>query len=131
MVKLLYNENIIVEIKKGNHNTNVNIEKYNLKMPENGIFIVLETLIIQENKHVETLVYTEDKKKHKTIRETYQPNFGFLPSKKAESWKKSGEQWKQLNEKQIIQNPDDLSNFLMKKYHDNYLEFPIKLVLTN
>ena len=129
--KSISKENIIVNVKKGDKITLVNVENLKITIPENGIFVMIESLIIAENNHIEEYVVKNGNKKSKYISNTYQPNFGFLPSEKIETWKKTGILWKPMERKVKVKDHEDFSKFSMKKYHDKYLDFPIKLVLTN
>ncbi|HSD14908.1 MAG TPA: hypothetical protein VLB74_09695 [Flavobacterium sp.] len=46
----LYNENLICKVKKGTRKINFEVDDLNIKFPENGLFVVLETLLLEQNK---------------------------------------------------------------------------------
>jgi len=50
----LIEEEIIVTVKKGRNENVINCEKYNLVFPNNGVFIVFETLFLDSNKSYTT-----------------------------------------------------------------------------
>lgn len=121
----------IVSVKKGGHNTTVSFENENIRVPETGIFAVVEPLNIEENKYYEeTTVKTIVGEKRKVKSATsYEPYFGFLPSEKNNTWFFSRE-WTQKGI-YIIKDPKAYSNLLMKKYHEKYQQLAINIALTN
>jgi hypothetical protein len=46
----MINEDIIITVKKGKSENIINLEEYNFVFPERGIFVVFETLFLDENK---------------------------------------------------------------------------------
>jgi hypothetical protein len=46
----ILNEDLIITVKKGKRENIINLQDYNLIFPENGIFVVFETLFLNENK---------------------------------------------------------------------------------
>jgi hypothetical protein len=46
----LLNEDIIVKVKKGKKENKIDLTNYNLLIPQNGIFIAFESMIIESNK---------------------------------------------------------------------------------
>jgi hypothetical protein len=70
--KDLLSEDIIVTVKKGNKKNILDVSKYNLTIPKNGVVIGLEWLIIDENK--KESIY-KNKKTNKTVTSlTYEPS---------------------------------------------------------
>ncbi|MDI1317567.1 carboxypeptidase-like regulatory domain-containing protein [Flavobacterium sp.] len=67
----LIEEDIIVSVKKGMKKNVIDISKYKLKMPKNGVVIGLEWLIIAENYY--EFKYQDSKKKRITM-PNYQPS---------------------------------------------------------
>jgi len=128
--KNLLSENLIIKISKGNKNTTVDMENFFIEMPENGLFVCIEALKIEENKLYRDYEYQDEKGIHKFKSISYQPTFGFLPSTENRTWYFENGKWVQhpIN---LIQNPKSFSNILMKKYHEKYLDLPISLKLTN
>ena len=67
----LIEEEIIVTVKKGRNENVIKFEKYNLVFPDNGVFIVFETLFLDTNKS-----YTRfANQKSKTV--TYEPGLSY------------------------------------------------------
>lgn len=54
-------ENIIIEVKEGKNINKIDLEKYHIKIPEKGIFIAFEWMIIEDNKY--TFEYTIEQEK--------------------------------------------------------------------
>ncbi len=67
----LLNENFLVTIKKGILKNKFDISNYNLVMPENGIFVAYEKLMIESNQ-LERQIIDPYKKREKT-QKTYYP----------------------------------------------------------
>lgn len=53
----LANEDIIVTVKKGRNKTKIDVSKYKIKFPENGVDIGLESMIIESNKYIYSYKY--------------------------------------------------------------------------
>lgn len=124
-------ENHIVAVKKGSKKTAVSLEEFNIEIPSNGIFVVLEPLKINENRfHKKGEKYKDITGKTKRMDTyTYEPNFGFLPSEENTCWYFAGK-WLQ-NGVHKMKNPKSYENLLMRKYHDKYLEIAMSITLTN
>ncbi len=114
------NENILVKVKKGKENTTIELSKYKLKVPQNGIFISIEFLIIEENKY-ECEVNLKDKNEKK-IMISYQPTIGTVPSEVSTTWKYIGK-WTKIENKN--------SNISAERYTNKFSEIAMKLTLTN
>lgn len=63
----LVRENIIVDMKKKNGKITVDITKYNIEIPEEGLYIGVERLEIPYNFHEYTYKMEGSRKKHKAI----------------------------------------------------------------
>jgi hypothetical protein len=87
--KSLLNENIIIKLKKGINNNKIDLKDYNILFPKDGIFIIIERLLIEQNK-----VYSKS-----------DPNwFYYEPSFSAEkesiykdTWYLSNDKWTKAN----------------------------------
>ena len=92
----LIEENIIVTIDKGRINSVFNLEKFKITMPENGIFIGVEWLIVDENKYVKSyseeeilairnqfknLDVTQQNRILEMLKTLYEPSFASIASK--------------------------------------------------
>jgi hypothetical protein len=49
--EILNSENIMCRLKKGNHKVEVNLDSYNIEFPSNGVFIVLQHPLLEQNKY--------------------------------------------------------------------------------
>lgn len=110
----LYDDNIICEVKKGEKTNTIDFSKYNIRFPENGIFIALEWLTIEKNKYktITRSKINEDgtreiyKKKDREIYYMYAPNFG-VAEKHDEytSWISINGKWSQLKPDGKLHSP--------------------------
>jgi len=124
-------ENYIILVKNGGKNTTVDMQEFHIEIPAEGIFIAIEALKINENKFYKKgpkyKDITGNIKRMDTF--TYEPFFGYLPSKENTCWYFSGN-WMQGGLHKM-KNPKSYENLLMKKYHDHYLELAMSITLTN
>ncbi|MEQ8909334.1 MAG: carboxypeptidase-like regulatory domain-containing protein [Vicingaceae bacterium] len=92
----LYDKNILVNIKKGNHKTHVDLSKLYLTFPKNGFFVVLEWLIIPENRFEYKAINSESGKKMTYT--SYEPSVCFVPADSSiQYWRYSGE-WREFHQ---------------------------------
>lgn len=71
-------DNILVPIQKGEKNNIVDLVKYNIRIPKEGILIGFEYLKLDQNKRQYSTKNEGDKETHETI--TYEPSvLGFFP----------------------------------------------------
>ncbi|MFN8209204.1 MAG: carboxypeptidase-like regulatory domain-containing protein [Bacteroidales bacterium] len=77
--KDLLNESIIVEVKNKRDLIKLNLEKYNLKMPSNGVIVGFELLILDNNK-----IVSQDKSGREY--ELYSPYLNFTIEKEEQSF---------------------------------------------
>ena len=117
----LFSENCIVEVNKGTNMNVVNIEKYHLKFPENGLFIAIEWMMIEENKYsfISSLYGTNKK----TERISYEPKLSGVFSDTGICWEYSSGQWKKINVMGVFPNT--------KKYQNTYANLAVNISLTN
>ena len=117
----IYDENIFGIAKKGKKITEIDIADLNIEFPENGFFIAIEWLIIDENKHEYSFTMTESNKKLTGI--SYEPAFGTVPAETDKnSWIfQKGKWWKMFKN----------NNGTIKRYKDKYSLLAIELTLTN
>ncbi len=116
--------NIVLEIKKGKKNNKINLEKYKIRIPEEGLFVAFEWLIIEENKY--TYTYTLEEEKNKTVYKdgtNYQPFIGTIPSENPTSWHYAKGKW--------FKREKFNKNIKSTNYQDKYGELAIELTLTN
>ncbi|MGX7667753.1 hypothetical protein [Flavobacterium pedocola] len=48
--KILTQENILCALKKGNHTNEIDLKQYGIEMPKEGIFVVFQYLLVEQNK---------------------------------------------------------------------------------
>ena len=116
--------NIVLEIKKGKKNNRVNLEKYKIRIPEDGLFIAFEWMIIEENKY--TYTYTLEEEKNKISYKdgiSYQPVIGTIPAENQSSWHYAKGKW--FKRQKFNQDIN------VSRYQDKFGELAIELTLTN
>ena len=122
--KPIYNENIYGYAKKGKSKTVVDISELDFIFPLNGFFVVVEWLIIEENKSIFTFSYDGSSKKHKSDR--YNPKFGLIPTEdQSLSFSYSKSKW----HKSWLNKED--SKYTSKKFRNKYNLLAVQLELTN
>ena len=114
----LLDEDVIIKLKRGNRNSEIDISKYNLKISETGIFLVVEFLQIKENSWFTNI----DKNNKTTI--VYSPSIGALPSEEKNLWI-FNKKWRKIENR----NPYDYED--QRDYFNKYIELAISLKLTN
>ena len=72
---------IYQEVKKGKKITRIDLENYQIRVPENGLLLLFEWLIIEQNKYeFEVRNWQTQVMEQRT---TYEPSIGLMPSKKS------------------------------------------------
>ncbi|WP_298397537.1 carboxypeptidase-like regulatory domain-containing protein [Flavobacterium sp.] len=113
-------EDVFVSVKKGMRKNVVDISKYKIKMPNNGVVIGLEWLIIEENKYL--YEYTYNKIKQSAI--NYAPSLVVNYSEVENSFRYTGGKWKKSKINKI--------KVKEKNPWDNKVMVPaINIILTN
>jgi hypothetical protein len=108
-------DEIIVTVKKGTHKNYVNLEDYMITIPNEGVFIGFENLIIDANKYEYTYTTPGSNKKIKGI--SYEPKIKGYEAKEYNVWN--------INSRRSM-----LFNSKYKK-DSKPIELGIKLTLTN
>ena len=72
---LIFDE-IIITTKKGKHKTIVDISKYNIQIPKEGIIVAFESLLVDQNKYYQQVVSLKPKKKYKIL--NYSPHIMYF-----------------------------------------------------
>ncbi len=115
----LIEEEIIVTVKKGRNENVIKFEKYNLVFPDNGVFIVFETLFLDTNKS-----YTRfANQKSKTV--TYEPGLSYNLVEEENSFVFTSKGWYRYPRQPRSQKGD------FKIYDNKVFEPAINLTLTN
>ena len=91
----LISEEIIVNVKKGKNKTRVDVSKYNIQIPEKGIIVCFESLIVEQNKYLQVAESTQPKKKYEFI--NYSPHIGYFYSNTIETYNKRFGKWVHFN----------------------------------
>lgn len=122
--KEILNENIFANAIKGKSNTIIDLTNYNITFPEQGIFIVLESLIIKENKYEYDFYPDIKNRKIKERRISYEPSFcaRFTSKDLGDTWTYRKGNWIQMS---TISRPPGLPQ------PPKYNLLAIELTLTN
>ena len=128
---------IIVSVKSGKQNNTVDLKDKNIKIPDSGLFIAFEWMIIEENKY--TYEYTIDEENTKLVGglpdskkkvykngTQYNPSIGTTPSDSSTSWQYAAGKWVS---RKIHKKADSFK--LEDKYDNKFGELAIKITLTN
>lgn len=119
--KSLLNENRIVIVKKGNNITKVDFSDKLIEIPQTGMLIAVEFLVVEKNKY--KYQYRVENSKAAIEGTSYEPAFGTIPVESAEnSWQYNMGQWSRTSRMTHVQLPE---------YKDKFAEIAVKLVLTN
>ena len=114
----LLNEDIIVIVKKGKGENKTDLTKYNLVLPQNGIFIAFEWMIIESNK----IKFNYKEKNSNKNREyiTFAPSIVCNPVELENTFEYIGGKWIQRKK-----------NIREGKYKNTVIEPAINITLTN
>lgn len=116
----IYDQNIIAIARKGKKTTQIDISELNIEFPENGFFIAIEWLIIENNKYEYKYAMEGSRKKHEGI--SYEPAMGTIPAETDEnSWIFNQGKWRKVWKNEGT----------TKKYEEKYSLMAIELTLTN
>jgi hypothetical protein len=116
----LIDEEIIITVEKGKNENVINFEKYNFVFPENGIFIVFETLFLEENKSF----YNQPNKKSKAV--SYEPGLLYNLVDDQNSFVFTEKGWYKFPKQSVTPNQWDF-----RKFDNKVFEPAINLILTN
>ena len=112
-------KDLIVPIKRGISKTQVDLTDFNLEMPKNGIFVVVEKLLIEKNKLKKNI---KDQNTNTTrVQITYSPLVLYNSVEKEFLFSFSGGKWHKLTPKEL--NPLSVTN--------NIYEPSVTLTLSN
>jgi hypothetical protein len=116
-------ENIIIIIKKGQNLNKLNLEKYNIRIPDKGFFIAFEFLTIEENKYTFKNTQELDGKIIKKEFVYFEPVIGTTPTENQNSYQYTKGIWYKRGK---FSNVDKLT-----AYQNKFGELAIELILTN
>ena len=118
-------EVIIIEVKKGKQINIVELDKFNIKIPKEGIYIAFEWMIVEDNKYIYKYTLEEENNKIKyKDGVNYQPMIGTIPSDKSTSWHFSKGSW-------FARNKHIDSNLKAANYIGKFSELAIEITFTN
>jgi hypothetical protein len=115
-------ENLIVEVDKGANTNTINIKKSCLKFPENGLFIAIEWMMINENRYSFSFFLDGSKEKLEGI--FYEPKISSFFSETNTTWKYASGKWNKMVELNNL-------HYRQKKYQNKFQELAIIISLTN
>ena len=116
----LTSQNILIETKKGYTSPEINITKLNIPFPENGLYVGLESLIIETNKYEMTHLLSPPNSKPNQKRAHYSPNFNSVILKDSLfTWMYSEGKW------------EIFSNNWPENHMFKYRKLAIEITLTN
>ena len=119
--RILFTENILATAKKGTHLTTVDISDELIELPRTGVFVAIEFLIIESNKHIFQYTVMNQKEKLKGIR--YEPSIGAIPTEFVENgWQYNRGKWNRTASTPYSKLPENKNRFT---------KAAIKLTLTN
>ena len=128
---------IIVSVKSGKQNNTIDLKDRNIKIPDSGLFIAFEWMIIEENKYTYEYTIEEEntqsmgglldlKKKVYKNGIKYDPSIGTIPSDLSTTWQYAAGKW---FSRKIYKKT---ANFKIEdKYDNKFGELAIKITLTN
>lgn len=125
---------LVFTCKKGRNDTAIDVEFNGISIPENGIFIGFEWLIIDENsihsnetilgKNVSTESVLEGRKSEMVLK--YSPSIGVIPLRKSNIWDFKDGEW-------ISSSKDNKKYILgsnLNPFYNKYYGLAISLILT-
>ncbi len=92
-------EDIIVKTKEGEYDAEIDLSKYGIRFIENGHFIGVETIIIDENIAVIPWRTDNNDPDSEVMREVHQPTFRGNSIRKGSLWRFYNNKWTHLEEK--------------------------------
>lgn len=127
--------NIIGIAKKGLRDTEIDLTPYRLTIPENGLFVAVEWLIIPENKDIITHYKDQNGVEQEDVE--YMPLFATVRTEENSSWGNRQGAWRpfqKVSPERIQKYYEDFKKATGKDappFDDRHVEFAMKLILTN
>lgn len=87
----LLSEEVLVEVKKGNQKIRIDVSKYNIKLPENGIVVAFESLVLEQNKYFQKAFNSNTKDKISIL--NYAPHIKYFHDNEKDSYVYSAGKW--------------------------------------
>lgn len=119
----LIDEDLIIIVKKGRQKNKIDLSKYDLVFPKQGVFIAFESLMIEKNRYDFSYTMKESSKKHHEG--YYAPNLVCTLSDEENTYHMANGKWVKMdrwhkNEKGSL-----------SKFNNKVLEPAINMILTN
>lgn len=114
--KELTNKLVIFRVDRGRENTIIDLLPYGIRFPENGLFVAISWLIIDQN------VKKWYDRRPMQFRD-YDPGIGAMPSEDNSTWQYMLGQWKPVGK-----FPDDYG---MRAYRNKFPEIAMQLTVSN
>ena len=113
---IIKSERITGTCEKGKKYCTIDISRFKIKIPSEGICIGLRWLELEKNEHQYNSHYRTNTKK-RIIQTSIQPNFGAIPSTIMDTWILREKKWEKTKK----------SKSILKKYDNKYLSLAIHL----
>lgn len=120
----LIEEDIIVTVKKGRKKSIIDLSKYNLVFPKEGIFIAFESLMIEKNKY--DFKYTIEGNPKTHTEEYYAPDLVCTLSDQENTYHMANGKWIKLNKWHSNETERSLLRF-----NNKVIEPAINMILSN
>lgn len=112
----LTNQRVIFRVDRGRENTTVDLSGYNIRVPENGLFVAVSWLIIDQN------VKKWYDKRPMQFR-NYDPGVGAMPADENSTWEYSGGRWAPMQKLS--------SDYPMRPFRGKFAELAMQLILAD
>jgi uncharacterized membrane protein len=120
----LIEEDIIVAVKRGRQKNKIDLSKYNLVIPKEGIFVAFESLVIERNKYDFNYTMEGNSKKH--TEKYYAPDLSCSFTDEENTYHMANGKWVKMNR---WHNNEAKGSLL--KFNNKVLEPSINIILTN
>lgn len=120
----LIEENIIVTVRKGRQKNKIDLSKYNLTIPKEGVFIAFESLMIEKNKY--DFTYTMQGSPKKYNEKYYAPDLSCNLSDEENTYHMVNGKWAKMDR---MHGNETESSLL--KFNNKVIEPAITITLSN
>ena len=97
----LLTEDVIIEVRKGKQKVAIDLSKYNIQLPENGIVVAFESLVLEQNKYFQKA--TNPKAKERIAILNYAPHITYFHNPEKECYVYRNGKWT-YNAANVIRN---------------------------
>lgn len=96
-------EDVIIEVRKGKQKVAIDLSKYNIQLPENGIVVAFESLVLEQNKYFQKA--TNPKTKERIAILNYAPHITYFHNPEKECYVYRNGKWTYNAENVILNHP--------------------------